>query len=51
MARILVQEAVFGMAAETPALTAGRTEIGGVASFLGLRCGGFAPAWMVVEAS
>ena len=36
MARILVQEALFDMAAETAALTVGRTDIGGVASFLGV---------------
>ena len=36
MARVLVQEAAFDLAAETAALTAGRTDVGGVASFLGV---------------
>ncbi|MCA3392202.1 MAG: molybdenum cofactor biosynthesis protein MoaE, partial [Roseomonas sp.] len=35
MARIQVQEALFDMATESSALTAGRTDVGGVASFLG----------------
>ena len=34
--RILVQEAPFDLAAETAALTAGRVDVGGVASFLGI---------------
>ncbi len=36
MARILVQEAAFDLAAETAAVTAGRVDVGGVASFLGV---------------
>ncbi len=36
MARIQIQEAAFDMAAASAALTAGRTDIGGVASFLGV---------------
>ncbi|EHL98134.1 molybdopterin converting factor, subunit 2 [Acetobacteraceae bacterium AT-5844] len=36
MATIRVQEAPFDQAAETAALTAGRVDVGGVASFLGL---------------
>jgi molybdopterin synthase catalytic subunit len=36
MARVLVQDAPFDTAAETAALTAGRTDVGGVGSFVGL---------------
>lgn len=36
MATIRVQEGSFDLAAETAALTAGREDVGGVASFLGL---------------
>ena len=36
MARILVQDAAFDMAAETASLTAGRVDVGGIASFLGI---------------
>lgn len=36
MARILVQDAAFDLAAETASLTAGRVDVGGVASFLGV---------------
>jgi molybdopterin synthase catalytic subunit len=36
MAKVLVQEAPFDAGAETAALTAGRTDVGGVASFLGV---------------
>lgn len=36
MARILVQDAAFNLAAETALLTAGRVDVGGVASFLGV---------------
>ena len=36
MARILVQDAAFDLAAETASLTAGRIDVGGVASFLGV---------------
>ena len=49
MARILVQEALFDMAAESAALTAGRTDVGGVASFLGVCRGDDALAAMVLE--
>ncbi len=49
MARILVQEALFDMAAESAALTAGRTDIGGVASFLGVCRGDDSLAAMVLE--
>jgi molybdopterin synthase catalytic subunit len=49
MARILVQEALFDMATESDALTAGRTDIGGVASFLGVCRGDDALAAMVLE--
>ena len=49
MARILVQEALFDMAAETAALTAGRTDIGGVASFLGVCRGDDSLAAMELE--
>lgn len=36
MAKVRVQEAPFDAGAETAALTAGRTDVGGVASFLGV---------------
>ena len=36
MARVLVQEAAFDLAAETAALGACRTDVGGIASFLGV---------------
>jgi len=49
MARILVQEAAFDLAAETAALTAGRTDVGGVASFLGVCRGDDGLAAMVLE--
>jgi molybdopterin synthase catalytic subunit len=49
MARILVQEALFDMAAESAALTAGRTDVGGVASFLGVCRGDDGLAAMVLE--
>jgi molybdopterin synthase catalytic subunit len=49
MVRILVQEALFDMAAESAALTAGRTDVGGVASFLGVCRGDDALAAMVLE--
>ena len=49
MARILVQEALFDMATESAALTAGRTDIGGIASFLGVCRGDDALAAMVLE--
>jgi len=49
MARIQVQEALFDMAAESAALTAGRTDVGGVASFLGVCRGDDGLAAMVLE--
>jgi molybdopterin synthase catalytic subunit len=49
MARIQVQEALFDMAAESTALTAGRTDVGGVASFLGVCRGDDGLAAMVLE--
>jgi molybdopterin synthase catalytic subunit len=49
MARILVQEALFDMATESAALTADRTDVGGVASFLGVCRGDDALAAMVLE--
>ena len=49
MARILVQEALFDMATESAALTTGRTDVGGVASFLGVCRGDDALAAMVLE--
>ena len=49
MARILVQEALFDMATESAALTSGRTDIGGVASFLGVCRGDDGLAAMVLE--
>jgi len=49
MARIQVQEALFDMAAESAALTAGRTNVGGVASFLGVCRGDDGLAAMVLE--
>ena len=36
MARIIVQDAAFDLAAETASLTSGRSDVGGVASFLGV---------------
>ena len=49
MATIRVQEAPFDLAAETAALTAGRTDIGGVASFVGLCRADDGLAAMVLE--
>jgi len=49
MARIQVQEALFDMGAESAALTAGRTDVGGVASFLGVCRGDDGLAAMVLE--
>jgi len=49
MARIQVQEALFDMATESTALTAGRTDVGGVASFLGVCRGDDGLAAMVLE--
>ena len=36
MARVLVQRTVFDVAAETAALSAGRIDVGGIASFIGI---------------
>ncbi len=49
MARIQVQEALFDVAAESAAMTAGRTDVGGVASFLGVCRGDDGLAAMVLE--
>jgi len=49
MVRIQVQEALFDVAAESAALTAGRTDVGGVASFLGVCRGDDGLAAMVLE--
>ncbi len=49
MAKVVVQEAPFDMGAETAALTAGRTDVGGVASFLGVCRGDDGLAAMVLE--
>lgn len=49
MARILVQEGAFDVAAETRALQAGRTDIGGIASFLGVCRGDDGLAALVLE--
>lgn len=49
MARVLVQEAGFDLGAETAALTAGRTDVGGVASFLGVCRADDGLAAMVLE--
>jgi molybdopterin synthase catalytic subunit len=49
MALIQVQEALFDMATESAALTAGRTDVGGVASFLGVCRGDDGLAAMVLE--
>lgn len=47
--RVLVQEAPFDVAAETAALTQGRTDIGAVASFIGLCRADDGLAAMVLE--
>jgi len=49
MARILVQEAEFDIAAEMAALTAGRTDIGALASFTGICRADDGLAAMVLE--
>lgn len=49
MARVLVQEAAFDLAAETASATAGRADVGGVASFLGVCRGDDGLAAMVLE--
>ncbi|MBX6376630.1 MAG: molybdenum cofactor biosynthesis protein MoaE [Acetobacteraceae bacterium] len=49
MATVRVQEALFDLAAETAALTAGRTDVGAVASFLGVCRADDGLAAMVLE--
>jgi molybdopterin synthase catalytic subunit len=49
MATIRVQESAFDLAAETEALTAGRTDVGGVASFVGICRGDDGLAALVLE--
>lgn len=49
MARIAVQEAEFDVAAETALLTAGRTDIGALASFVGICRADDGLAAMVLE--
>ena len=49
MARILVQDAAFDLAAETASLTAGRVDVGGIASFLGVCRGDDGLSALVLE--
>lgn len=49
MAKVLVQEAPFDAGGETAALSAGRTDVGGIASFLGVCRGDDGLAAMVLE--
>lgn len=49
MARVRVQEGPFDAAAETAALVAGRTDIGGIASFIGICRADDGLAAMVLE--
>ncbi|HYF09975.1 MAG TPA: molybdenum cofactor biosynthesis protein MoaE [Acetobacteraceae bacterium] len=49
MATVRVQEAPFDVAAETAALTRGRTDVGGVASFVGICRADDGLAAMVLE--
>ncbi|WP_353210364.1 molybdenum cofactor biosynthesis protein MoaE [Rhodovarius sp.] len=49
MPRISVQEAVFDLAAESAALSAGRDDIGGIASFVGICRADDGIAAMVLE--
>jgi molybdopterin synthase catalytic subunit len=49
MARVVIQERPFDLAAETAALTAGRCDIGGVASFVGICRADDGLAAMVLE--
>lgn len=49
MAKVLVQEAPFDAGAETAALSVGRTDVGGIASFLGVCRGDDGLAAMVLE--
>jgi molybdopterin synthase catalytic subunit len=49
MARVVIQEAPFDLAAESAALTSGRTDTGGVASFTGICRADDGLAAMVLE--
>lgn len=49
MAKVLVQEARFDAGAETELLTAGRTDVGGLATFLGVCRGDDGLAAMLLE--
>ena len=49
MARILVQDAAFDLAAETTSLAAGRVDVGGIASFLGVCRGDDGLSALVLE--
>ncbi|MXP63327.1 molybdenum cofactor biosynthesis protein MoaE [Roseomonas sp. M0104] len=49
MATVRVQEGAFDMAAEQAALAAGRTDVGGIASFVGLCRGDDGLAALVLE--
>jgi len=49
MARVVVQQALFDAGAEASALTAGRTDVGGLASFLGVCRGDDGLEAMVLE--
>jgi molybdopterin synthase catalytic subunit len=49
LARVAIQEAAFDLGSETAALTAGRTDIGGVASFVGVCRADDGLAAMVLE--
>lgn len=49
MARISVQEAVFDLATESAALAAGRADVGGIASFVGICRADDGIAAMVLE--
>ncbi|MCX7684480.1 MAG: molybdenum cofactor biosynthesis protein MoaE [Acetobacteraceae bacterium] len=49
MARVAVQEAPFDLAAEHAALSAGRTDVGGIASFVGVCRADDGLAAMVLE--
>ena len=49
MPRVAIQEAPFDLAAESAALTAGRTDVGGVASFVGICRADDGLAAMVLE--
>lgn len=49
MARILVQDAAFDLAAETASLSAGRVDVGGIATFLGVCRGDDGLSALVLE--